>query len=104
MVLPQKPKPCFFFQQYSQDQFVLLLITLLSCQGLYQSGVNYHLAISGKSFAALCDHFPDYLPKVTTSHTPSRNALFRIIKQWCNKFQTMEQIPNKFQTMEFLNS
>lgn len=32
--------------------------------GLYQSGANYHLAISGKSFAALCDHFPEYLPKV----------------------------------------
>ncbi|XP_059188921.1 cation-transporting ATPase 13A2 isoform X2 [Centropristis striata] len=33
-------------------------------QGLYQGGFNYHLAISGKSFAALCEHFPDYLPKV----------------------------------------
>ncbi|KAM6976472.1 polyamine-transporting ATPase 13A2 [Aplochiton taeniatus] len=33
-------------------------------QGLYQNGVNYHLAINGKSFAALCDHFPEYLPKV----------------------------------------
>ncbi|KAI4823475.1 hypothetical protein KUCAC02_012058 [Chaenocephalus aceratus] len=33
-------------------------------QGLYQSGFNYHLAINGKSFAALCDHFPEYLPKV----------------------------------------
>nr|XP_046252815.1 cation-transporting ATPase 13A2 isoform X2 [Scatophagus argus]XP_046252816.1 cation-transporting ATPase 13A2 isoform X2 [Scatophagus argus] len=33
-------------------------------QGLYQGGFHYHLAISGKSFAALCDHFPDYLPKV----------------------------------------
>ncbi|XP_070695999.1 polyamine-transporting ATPase 13A2 [Pempheris klunzingeri] len=31
---------------------------------LYQGGFGYHLAISGKSFAALCDHFPEYLPKV----------------------------------------
>ncbi|XP_071772764.1 polyamine-transporting ATPase 13A2 isoform X1 [Centroberyx gerrardi] len=33
-------------------------------QGLYQSDIGYHLAINGKSFAALCDHFPEYLPKV----------------------------------------
>lgn len=33
-------------------------------QGLYQGGFGYHLAITGKSFAALCDHFPEYLPKV----------------------------------------
>ncbi|XP_029911888.1 polyamine-transporting ATPase 13A2 isoform X2 [Myripristis murdjan] len=33
-------------------------------QGLYQNGFAYHLAINGKSFAALCDHFPEYLPKV----------------------------------------
>ncbi|XP_063735179.1 cation-transporting ATPase 13A2 isoform X2 [Eleginops maclovinus] len=33
-------------------------------QGLYQSGFSYHFAINGKSFAALCDHFPEYLPKV----------------------------------------
>ncbi|XP_032377687.1 polyamine-transporting ATPase 13A2 [Etheostoma spectabile] len=33
-------------------------------QGLYQGGFDYHLAINGKSFAALCDHFPEYLPKV----------------------------------------
>ncbi|CAL9684886.1 unnamed protein product [Knipowitschia caucasica] len=32
--------------------------------GLYQSGFTYHLAINGKSFAALCDYFPDHLPKV----------------------------------------
>ncbi|CAF88550.1 unnamed protein product, partial [Tetraodon nigroviridis] len=32
--------------------------------GLYQSGFSYHMAISGRSFAALCDHFPQYLPKV----------------------------------------
>ncbi|XP_070766289.1 polyamine-transporting ATPase 13A2 [Enoplosus armatus] len=32
--------------------------------GLYQGGFGYHLAINGKSFAALCDHFPEYLPKV----------------------------------------
>ncbi|AWP09289.1 putative cation-transporting ATPase 13A2 [Scophthalmus maximus] len=33
-------------------------------RGLYQSGFGYHLAINGKSFAALCDNFPEYLPKV----------------------------------------
>lgn len=33
-------------------------------QGLYQSGVNYHLAVNGKSFSTLCDFFPDYLPKI----------------------------------------
>ncbi|XP_063065019.1 cation-transporting ATPase 13A2 isoform X2 [Engraulis encrasicolus] len=33
-------------------------------QGLYQSGVNYHLAVNGKSFSALCDFFPEYLAKV----------------------------------------
>uniref|UniRef100_A0A4W6BWR6 ATPase cation transporting 13A2 n=1 Tax=Lates calcarifer TaxID=8187 RepID=A0A4W6BWR6_LATCA len=32
--------------------------------GLYQGGFGYHLAINGKSFAALCDHFPEYLPKI----------------------------------------
>ncbi|TKS77174.1 Cation-transporting ATPase 13A2 [Collichthys lucidus] len=38
-------------------------------QGLYQGGFSYHLAISGKSFAALCDHFPEYLPKVLLRST-----------------------------------
>ncbi|XP_056128986.1 cation-transporting ATPase 13A2 isoform X2 [Lampris incognitus] len=33
-------------------------------QGLYQSGTSYHLAVNGKSFSALCDHFPEYLSKV----------------------------------------
>lgn len=33
-------------------------------QGLCQGGFSYHLAIGGKSFAALCEHFPEYLPKV----------------------------------------
>jgi len=37
---------------------------LCSVQGLYQSGVGYHLAVSGKSFAAMCDHFPEHLPRV----------------------------------------
>ncbi|XP_060931280.1 cation-transporting ATPase 13A2 isoform X2 [Limanda limanda] len=32
--------------------------------GLHQGGSGYHLAINGKSFAALRDHFPEYLPKV----------------------------------------
>lgn len=41
-----------------------LLSLLFSPQGLYQGGFGYHLAISGKSFAALCEHFPEYLPKV----------------------------------------
>ncbi|XP_051981037.1 cation-transporting ATPase 13A2 isoform X1 [Xyrauchen texanus] len=33
-------------------------------QGLYQNGAGYHLAVNGMSFAALCDHFPEYLPKI----------------------------------------
>uniref|UniRef100_A0A8C2G8W0 ATPase cation transporting 13A2 n=1 Tax=Cyprinus carpio TaxID=7962 RepID=A0A8C2G8W0_CYPCA len=28
------------------------------------SSAGYHLAINGMSFAALCDHFPEYLPKI----------------------------------------
>lgn len=36
----------------------------LVSQGLYQAGVSYHLAVNGKSFSALCDFFPEYLPKV----------------------------------------
>ncbi|KAM7410928.1 hypothetical protein PAMA_021072 [Pampus argenteus] len=35
-----------------------------SIEILYQGSFGYHLAINGKSFAALCDHFPEYLPKV----------------------------------------
>lgn len=48
-------------------EFLLLLVIFFCspfCQDLYQSGFSYHMAISGKSFAALCDHFPGYLPKV----------------------------------------
>ncbi|XP_068601873.1 polyamine-transporting ATPase 13A2 [Brachionichthys hirsutus] len=37
--------------------------------GLYQEGCRHHLAISGDSFAALCDHFPEYLPKVLLQTT-----------------------------------
>lgn len=33
-------------------------------KGLYQNSAGYHLAINGMSFAALCDHFPEYLPKI----------------------------------------
>ncbi|XP_050952635.1 cation-transporting ATPase 13A2 isoform X2 [Labeo rohita] len=36
----------------------------IPAQGLYQNGASYHLAINGMSFAALCDHFPEYLPKI----------------------------------------
>uniref|UniRef100_A0A3B3SF29 ATPase cation transporting 13A2 n=1 Tax=Paramormyrops kingsleyae TaxID=1676925 RepID=A0A3B3SF29_9TELE len=36
---------------------------------LYESrSSGYHLAINGKSFSALCDHFPEHLPKVTFSN------------------------------------
>ncbi|XP_072222711.1 polyamine-transporting ATPase 13A2 isoform X1 [Leuresthes tenuis] len=38
-------------------------------QGLYQGGFGHHLAISGKSFAALCEHFSEYLPKVLMQAT-----------------------------------
>nr|XP_015192430.1 PREDICTED: probable cation-transporting ATPase 13A2 [Lepisosteus oculatus] len=34
-------------------------------QGLYQQAPGpYHLALNGKSFSVLCEHFPEYLPKV----------------------------------------
>ncbi|KAJ8371004.1 hypothetical protein SKAU_G00110320 [Synaphobranchus kaupii] len=33
-------------------------------QGLYQGNVCYHLAINGQCFSTLCEHFPEYLPKV----------------------------------------
>uniref|UniRef100_A0AAX7VJ02 Cation-transporting P-type ATPase N-terminal domain-containing protein n=1 Tax=Astatotilapia calliptera TaxID=8154 RepID=A0AAX7VJ02_ASTCA len=36
----------------------------LSGQSSVEGGFVYHLAINGKSFAVLCDHFPEYLPKV----------------------------------------
>ncbi|XP_054464832.1 cation-transporting ATPase 13A2 [Anoplopoma fimbria] len=38
--------------------------TSIVTRGLYQGGFDYHLAINGKSFAALCNHFPEHLPKV----------------------------------------
>ncbi|KAM6924917.1 polyamine-transporting ATPase 13A2 [Xenentodon cancila] len=38
-------------------------------QDLYQGGFGHHLAINGKSFAALCDHFPEILPKVLMQAT-----------------------------------
>ncbi|KAL4658526.1 putative cation-transporting ATPase 13A2 isoform X1 [Arapaima gigas] len=38
-------------------------------RGLYQSHVPYHLVVSGESFSALCEHFPDYLPKVLVRGT-----------------------------------
>uniref|UniRef100_A0A669FA00 ATPase cation transporting 13A2 n=1 Tax=Oreochromis niloticus TaxID=8128 RepID=A0A669FA00_ORENI len=36
----------------------------LSGQSSVEGGFVYHLAINGKSFAVLCDHFPEYLPKI----------------------------------------
>ncbi|KAI1892648.1 hypothetical protein AGOR_G00135730 [Albula goreensis] len=41
--------------QYDTDVF---------SQGLYQGNVHYHLAVNGQSFSTLCEHFPEYLPKV----------------------------------------
>ncbi|KAF6721875.1 putative cation-transporting ATPase 13A2 [Oryzias melastigma] len=38
-------------------------------QNLYQGGSTHHFAINGKSFAALCDYFPEYLPKVLMQAT-----------------------------------
>ncbi|KAM9445089.1 polyamine-transporting ATPase 13A2 isoform 1-T1 [Clarias gariepinus] len=38
-------------------------------QGLYQNNFKYHMAINGKSFAALCDYFPEELPKVLMKGT-----------------------------------
>lgn len=43
---------------------VAVIVVFLPSQGLYQGGFAHHLAINGKSFAALCDHFPEYVPKV----------------------------------------
>uniref|UniRef100_A0A8C6PA33 ATPase cation transporting 13A2 n=1 Tax=Nothobranchius furzeri TaxID=105023 RepID=A0A8C6PA33_NOTFU len=40
-----------------------------STDAVNQGGYGYHLAINGKSFAALCDHFPEYLPKVLMKAT-----------------------------------
>uniref|UniRef100_A0A3P8NGV9 Cation-transporting P-type ATPase N-terminal domain-containing protein n=1 Tax=Astatotilapia calliptera TaxID=8154 RepID=A0A3P8NGV9_ASTCA len=42
------------------DQCPAEVITQILIHGPF----DYHLAIDGKSFAALCDHFPEYLPKV----------------------------------------
>lgn len=39
------------------------------------------MAISGKSFAALCDHFPEYLPKVR-SHASSSSE-WQMAEFWC---------------------
>lgn len=44
--------------------FVAVTDLIFSSQGLYQSGFSYNMAISGKSFAALCENFPEYVPKV----------------------------------------
>ncbi|KAJ8257722.1 hypothetical protein GJAV_G00188980 [Gymnothorax javanicus] len=38
--------------------------SIVLTQGLYQGSSSYHLAINGQSFSSLCDHFPEYLPKV----------------------------------------
>lgn len=58
------PAMAYFFFNWQDSFELLLLMSLLLSQGLYQGGVVYHLAINGKSFAVLCDHFPEYLPKV----------------------------------------
>ncbi|XP_028265066.1 polyamine-transporting ATPase 13A2 isoform X2 [Parambassis ranga] len=50
----------FSLEEDGADQSCAEIIT----QGLYQGGFGYHLAINGKSFAALCDHFPEHLPKI----------------------------------------
>ncbi|XP_051515898.1 polyamine-transporting ATPase 13A2-like isoform X2 [Myxocyprinus asiaticus] len=55
--------------QFHQGDGVIVTINTqeamdVQAQGLYQSGAGYHLAINGVSFAALCDHFPEYLPEI----------------------------------------
>ncbi|XP_041130414.1 polyamine-transporting ATPase 13A2-like isoform X1 [Polyodon spathula] len=49
--------------------------TEIITQGLYQQGSRfldqgpYHLALNGKSFAAVCEHFPDILPQILLKGT-----------------------------------
>uniref|UniRef100_A0A3Q2ZT71 ATPase cation transporting 13A2 n=1 Tax=Kryptolebias marmoratus TaxID=37003 RepID=A0A3Q2ZT71_KRYMA len=52
-----------------EDEVAAQRSTDVMDQSLYQGGFDYHLAINGKSFAALCDHFPEYLPKVLMKAT-----------------------------------
>ncbi|XP_015243077.1 PREDICTED: probable cation-transporting ATPase 13A2 [Cyprinodon variegatus] len=40
-----------------------------SPRDINEAGSDYNLAIDGKSFAALCDHFPEQLPKVLMKAT-----------------------------------
>uniref|UniRef100_A0A7N6ABM3 P-type ATPase A domain-containing protein n=1 Tax=Anabas testudineus TaxID=64144 RepID=A0A7N6ABM3_ANATE len=41
-----------------------LRFSLEDTQSSVEGSFGYHLAINGKSFAALCDYFPEHLPKV----------------------------------------
>ncbi|XP_058849284.1 polyamine-transporting ATPase 13A2-like isoform X1 [Acipenser ruthenus] len=49
--------------------------TEIITQGLYQQGSRfldqgpYHLALNGKSFAVVCEHFPDILPQILLKGT-----------------------------------
>lgn len=43
----------------------LLFLFCLLFLNQHQHDHIYHFALNGKSFAALCDYFPNYLPKVT---------------------------------------
>ncbi|XP_026187758.1 polyamine-transporting ATPase 13A2 [Mastacembelus armatus] len=58
-------------------------------QGLYQSGFDYHLAIEGKSFASLCEHFPEYLPKVLMRATVFARMLPDQKTQLVKEFQKL---------------
>ena len=41
---------------------------------------SFHFAVSGKSFAVLFKHFPEYVPRVITMICRSVYIIF-----WCNK-------------------
>uniref|UniRef100_A0A4W5KGT3 ATPase cation transporting 13A2 n=1 Tax=Hucho hucho TaxID=62062 RepID=A0A4W5KGT3_9TELE len=58
------PSLCFHLGEGGTEATATQSSIDLYTQGLYQGVINYHLAINGKSFSALCDHFPEYLPKV----------------------------------------
>uniref|UniRef100_A0A7N8Y4T3 ATPase cation transporting 13A2 n=1 Tax=Mastacembelus armatus TaxID=205130 RepID=A0A7N8Y4T3_9TELE len=52
-------------------------------------GFDYHLAIEGKSFASLCEHFPEYLPKVLMRATVFARMLPDQKTQLVKEFQKL---------------
>uniref|UniRef100_A0A673KX65 Probable cation-transporting ATPase 13A2 n=1 Tax=Sinocyclocheilus rhinocerous TaxID=307959 RepID=A0A673KX65_9TELE len=50
--------------QFHQGDGAVATINTQETIDIPSNGAGYHLAINGMSFAALCDHFPEYLPKI----------------------------------------